>query len=127
MGGGAELAHTSIVVVSEFGRTAKQNGTGGTDHGHGHGNVIWLLGGGVAGGKVHGTWPGLDDAALHENRDLAITTDFHSVLGSVLGAVCEQHLGLDDAGPATVLSGAPASMPALFEYAPSRSKARPGL
>lgn len=79
---GPSLARTSIVVVSEFGRTVRENGTAGTDHGHG--NVIWLLGGPIAGGRVHGSWPGLEPEALHEGRDLAITTDFRTVLSSLL-------------------------------------------
>ncbi|MBS1144326.1 MAG: hypothetical protein H6R14_1732 [Proteobacteria bacterium] len=87
---------TTIVVLSEFGRTVRQNGNGGTDHGHG--NVIWLLGGQVAGRKVHGRWPGLAEPARYENRDLAITTDFRSVLGSVL----TQHLGLNNSALAKV-------------------------
>lgn len=81
---------TLIVVMSEFGRTVAENGGGGTDHGHG--NVIWLLGGGLKGGKVWGQWPGLDSSALYEGRDLAVTTDFRSVLQQV----CAQHLRLDD-------------------------------
>lgn len=105
---GPELERTAIVVVSEFGRTVKQNGTGGTDHGHG--NVMWLIGGGVSGGKVHGEWPGLDDSALHERRDLAITTDFRGVLG----AICERHLGLSDAQLDNVLPHAPRPMASLF-------------
>lgn len=87
---------TTIVVLSEFGRTVRQNGNGGTDHGHG--NVIWLLGGQVAGRKVHGRWPGLAEANRYEGRDLAITTDFRSVLGSVL----THHLGLNNAALAKV-------------------------
>ncbi len=81
---------TAVVVISEFGRTVRQNGNGGTDHGHG--NVMWLLGGRVAGGKVHGRWPGLDSSVLYEGRDLAITTDFRTVLAEV----CERHSGLLD-------------------------------
>lgn len=81
---------TTIVVMSEFGRTARENGNGGTDHGHG--NVMWLLGGGVAGGKVHGDWRGVGDAALNEGRDLPVTTDFRTVLAQV----CERHLLLSD-------------------------------
>ncbi len=100
---GPQLANTMIVVMSEFGRTAKQNGTGGTDHGHG--NVMWLLGGRVNGGKVHGEWPGLDDSALNERRDLAVTTDFRSVLSTV----CERHMGLKDAAMASVFPGLPAA------------------
>jgi len=68
-----------VVTMSEFGRTARQNGTAGTDHGHA--NVMFLLGGPVKGGKVYGKWPGLADEHLHEGRDLAITTDFRQVLG----------------------------------------------
>lgn len=80
LGGGA--ANTTIVVMSEFGRTARENGNGGTDHGHG--NVAWIMGGNVRGGKVYGRWPGLLPEDLHEGRDLAITTDFRDVLGAVL-------------------------------------------
>jgi len=82
----ADLAHglgplykdTQIIVMSEFGRTAHENGNGGTDHGHG--NVMWLLGGTIAGGKVYARWAGLKTAGLYESRDLAATTDFRSVL-----------------------------------------------
>jgi len=74
---------TSIVVMSEFGRTAHENGNGGTDHGHG--NVVWLLGGGVNGGKVYGRFGGLKANDLYEDRDLPATTDFRSVLTAVLG------------------------------------------
>jgi uncharacterized protein (DUF1501 family) len=71
---GPMFEDTTIVVMSEFGRTARQNGNGGTDHGHG--NAMWVLGGPVAGGKVHGDWKGVGDAALNEGRDLPVTTDF---------------------------------------------------
>jgi len=76
---GQDAEHITLVTMSEFGRTAHQNGTGGTDHGHG--NVMFVLGGGIKGGKVYGRWPGLDEAQLNEGRDLAITTDFRQVLG----------------------------------------------
>ena len=72
-------ASEHITLVTEFGRTARQNGTGGTDHGHA--NVMFVLGGTVKGGKVYGKWPGLDNAQLNEGRDLAVTTDFRNVLG----------------------------------------------
>jgi uncharacterized protein (DUF1501 family) len=75
---------TTIVVMSEFGRTAKENGNGGTDHGHG--NVMWLLGGQLAGGKVYGNWAGLDAAHLNEGRDLPTSTDFRSVLSWTLNS-----------------------------------------
>ncbi len=68
-----------LVTMSEFGRTCRQNGTGGTDHGHA--NVMFALGGPVRGGKVYGRWPGLSQEQLYEGRDLAITTDFRQVLG----------------------------------------------
>ena len=99
---GDALKDTVIVVMSEFGRTVRQNGNGGTDHGRG--NVMWLLGGPVAGGQVLGEWPGLDTAALTDGRDLAVRTDFRQVLAAVL----QRHLGLNDAGLARVLPQAPA-------------------
>jgi uncharacterized protein (DUF1501 family) len=79
---GSVYQNTTIVVMSEFGRTVKENGNGGTDHGHG--NVMWLLGGGIRGGKVYGKWAGLDAAQRYQGRDLAVTTDFRDVLGTVL-------------------------------------------
>lgn len=93
---GPVLDDTVVVVMSEFGRTVRQNGNGGTDHGHG--NVLWLLGGPIAGGKVYGRWPGLDAGTLHEGRDLAVTTDFRDVLASV----AERHLLLKDRQLASV-------------------------
>jgi uncharacterized protein (DUF1501 family) len=86
---GAAYQHTTIVVMSEFGRTVKENGNGGTDHGHG--NVMWLLGGGIRGGTVYGKWAGLEPAQRYQERDLAITTDFRDVLGTVL----TRRLGVD--------------------------------
>jgi uncharacterized protein (DUF1501 family) len=76
---GDEAENITLVTMSEFGRTARQNGTGGTDHGHA--NVMFVLGGQVKGGKVYGKWPGLDNAQLNEGRDLTVTTDFRRVLG----------------------------------------------
>jgi len=67
-----------VVTMSEFGRTARQNGTGGTDHGHA--NVMFVMGGPVRGGKVYGRWPGLGPEQLNEGRDLTVTTDFRAVL-----------------------------------------------
>jgi uncharacterized protein (DUF1501 family) len=80
MGQGAE--NVTVVTMSEFGRTAHQNGTGGTDHGHA--NVMFVLGGRVKGGRVYGKWPGLEDHQLNEGRDLTITTDYRAVLGEVI-------------------------------------------
>lgn len=82
---------TVIVVMSEFGRTARQNGNNGTDHGHG--NVMWVMGGPVNGGKVYADWQGMGDSQLHEGRDLPVTTDFRQVLAQV----GERHLRLPDA------------------------------
>lgn len=76
---GDEAENVTLVTMSEFGRTARQNGTGGTDHGHA--NVMFMLGGQVKGGKVYGQWPGVNDEQLNEGRDLKVTTDFRNVLG----------------------------------------------
>ncbi len=76
---GEHMDDVTLVTMSEFGRTARQNGTGGTDHGHA--NVMFVLGGKVKGGKVYGKWPGLANEQLNEGRDLAVTTDFRNVLG----------------------------------------------
>jgi uncharacterized protein (DUF1501 family) len=88
-----------IVVMSEFGRTARENGNGGTDHGHG--NVMWLAGGAVGGGKVYGNWPGLGESELYQGRDLAVTTDFRAVLSVVIG----RHLGISAQGRNRVFPG----------------------
>ncbi|MGA9586824.1 MAG: DUF1501 domain-containing protein [Terracidiphilus sp.] len=80
MGDGAE--NVTLVTMSEFGRTAHENGTGGTDHGHA--NAMFVLGGNVKGGKVYGKWPGLNNDQLNEGRDLALTTDYRQVLGEVV-------------------------------------------
>jgi uncharacterized protein (DUF1501 family) len=79
---GDEAENITLVTMSEFGRTARQNGTGGTDHGHA--NAMFVLGGQVKGGKVYGRWPGLANEQLNEGRDLAVTTDFRQVLGEAV-------------------------------------------
>ena len=71
-----------IVTMSEFGRTAEENGNGGTDHGHG--SLMMVLGGPVNGGKIYGRWPGLEKEQLYEGRDLAVTTDFRTVLSELV-------------------------------------------
>jgi uncharacterized protein (DUF1501 family) len=81
---------TVIITMSEFGRTARENGNRGTDHGHA--NVMFVLGGPVRGGRVYGRWPGLDASQLHEGRDLALTTDFRTVVGEGVA----RHLGNHD-------------------------------
>jgi uncharacterized protein (DUF1501 family) len=78
---GTDAENVTLVTMSEFGRTVRQNGTGGTDHGHA--NVMFLLGGQVKGGQVYGKWPGLANEQLNDGRDLAVTTDFRNVLGEV--------------------------------------------
>jgi len=81
---------TVVVTMSEFGRTARENGNRGTDHGHA--NVMFVLGGPVKGGKVYGRWPGLDQSQLYEGRDLALTTDFRQVIGEAVA----RHMGNKD-------------------------------
>ncbi len=89
---GGRMRDVLVLVASEFGRTGEENGTGGTDHGHG--NCLFLIGGGVLGGRVHGTWPGLAKDKLVEQRDLAHTTDFRDVYAEVI----TYHLGRTRAG-----------------------------
>ena len=84
---GDRMADVSVVTMSEFGRTARENGSRGTDHGHA--NVMFAFGGGIRGGKVHGEWPGLEPEQLYEQRDLQLTTDFRDVLGELV----VRHLG----------------------------------
>lgn len=78
---GTRMDDVVILTMSEFGRTARQNGTGGTDHGHG--NAMFVIGNSVKGGRVFGDWKGLKQSELNEGRDLAITTDFRDVFGEV--------------------------------------------
>jgi len=78
---GDDAEQITLITMSEFGRTARQNGSGGTDHGHG--NVMFVLGGHVKGGRVYGKWPGLANEQLNEGRDLVITTDYRRVVGEV--------------------------------------------
>jgi uncharacterized protein (DUF1501 family) len=75
---GTQAEELVVVTMSEFGRTARENGTRGTDHGHA--NVMLVMGGPVKGGRVYGRWPGLAPEQLNEGRDLAVTTDFRQVL-----------------------------------------------
>jgi uncharacterized protein (DUF1501 family) len=87
---GDRMEDVVLVTMSEFGRTAAENGNGGTDHGHG--SMMMVLGGSVAGGKVYGKWPGLEKEQLYEGRDLAVTTDFRTVLSELVRG----HLGQTD-------------------------------
>ena len=86
---GDRMEDIVLVTMSEFGRTTAENGNGGTDHGHG--NVMFVMGGPVRGGSVYGTWPGLEREQLFEQRDLAVTRDFRDVLGELV----QLHLGQD--------------------------------
>ncbi len=87
---GDRMEDIVLVTMSEFGRTAAENGNAGTDHGHG--SLMMVMGGPVQGGKVYGQWPGLEKEQLFEGRDLAVTTDFRSVLSEVISG----HLGQQD-------------------------------
>jgi uncharacterized protein (DUF1501 family) len=94
-GMGAAWSDTAVLIITEFGRTARTNGTEGTDHGTG--SVALLLGGAVKGGRVIADWPGLSDAALYEGRDLKPTLDVRAVMKGVL----RDHLGIPDGALAT--------------------------
>ncbi len=96
---GEAWPRTVVLVMTEFGRTVRMNGTKGTDHGTA--GVCFVLGGKVAGGRVAGTWPGLAPSALFENRDLAPTTDLRSVAKGILRA----HLGIPGGGLERVFPG----------------------
>ncbi len=84
---GDRMDDVVILTMSEFGRTARENGSRGTDHGHA--GAMFVLGGNVRGGTIHGRWPGLAAEQLHDGRDLALTTDFRAVFGEIVGT----HLG----------------------------------
>jgi uncharacterized protein (DUF1501 family) len=90
---GDRMDDVVFVSMSEFGRTAHENGNRGTDHGHA--NAMFVMGGQVKGGKVYTQWPGMSDGQLYQDRDLAVTTDFRSVLGEIIS----KHLGNRDLGP----------------------------
>jgi uncharacterized protein (DUF1501 family) len=90
---GDRMGDVVVVTMSEFGRTAKENGNRGTDHGHA--NCMFVMGGDVKGGQVYGRWPGLNDHQLNEGRDLALTTDFRCVIGEILA----RHLGVRELAP----------------------------
>jgi uncharacterized protein (DUF1501 family) len=85
---GDRMQDIVVVTMSEFGRTAKENGNRGTDHGHA--NCMFVMGGDVKGGKVYGQWPGLNEHQLNEGRDLALTTDFRLVVSEILA----KHIGV---------------------------------
>ncbi len=106
---GDRMDDVMIITMSEFGRTARQNGTGGTDHGHA--GAMFVIGGSLKSPqKVHGRWPGLAPEQLYEGRDLALTTDFRSVFSEV----ASKHLGAD-------------KMDRIFPGYPVNTLAWPGL
>jgi uncharacterized protein (DUF1501 family) len=102
---GGKLDDVTLLTLTEFGRRIEENGSGGTDHGYGQ--TVFLLGGGVKGGQVHGSWPGLAPGNLIDG-DLAKTTDYRSILAEVLEKRCEASSvggifpGLDSARPDVV-------------------------
>ena len=96
---GPAWAQTAVLIMTEFGRTARLNGTKGTDHGTG--TVAFVLGGAVAGGRVKAAWPGLAASQLYENRDLAPATDLRAVAKGMLAA----HMGLNDSALGRVFPG----------------------
>ena len=79
---GERAKKMTVVTMSEFGRRAQENGSGGTDHGHG--NCMFVLGGGINGGKVYGQWPGLAADKLYGPGDLNVSTDYRDVLGEIV-------------------------------------------
>jgi len=89
---GDRMQDVVVLTMTEFGRTARENGNRGTDHGHG--SVSLVMGGGVRGGRVYGRWPGIEPEQLYQGRDLAITTDFRDLVGEILVS----HFGASDQG-----------------------------
>ena len=87
---GDRIEEVVVVTMSEFGRTARENGNRGTDHGHA--NVMFAMGGKIRGGKVYGRWPGLAPEVLYEGRDLDLTTDYRTVCSEAIS----RHLGQND-------------------------------
>jgi uncharacterized protein (DUF1501 family) len=104
---GPRMAEVVVLTMTEFGRTAGENGSNGTDHGHA--SVMLLLGGTVRGGRVYGRWPGLSPALLNEGRDLSVTTDFREVFAEAARA----QLGVADAR-AVFPGWAPAAPPGII-------------
>jgi len=91
---------TVVVVISEFGRTFRENGNRGTDHGHG--TAYWALGGAVHGGRVAGEQQRVERATLFQDRDYPVLNDYRALLGGLLGRV----YGLDDAKVERIFPGA---------------------
>jgi uncharacterized protein (DUF1501 family) len=102
---GDRMDDVVILTMSEFGRMARENGSRGTDHGHA--GALFVIGGKVKGGKVHGRWPGLEREQLYEGRDLALTTDFRSVFSEITAS----HLGA--ASVSRIFPGFSATLPGV--------------
>jgi uncharacterized protein (DUF1501 family) len=96
---GDRMSDTVILTMSEFGRAVAENGSRGTDHGHG--NAMFLIGGSIKGGEIYGTWPGLALEDRHDGRDLAVTTDFRDVFS----AIVTDHLGAKTDAAAQIFPG----------------------
>lgn len=107
---GARMSEVLVLTMSEFGRTVKENGNRGTDHGHG--TAFLALGGGVRGGRILGDWPGLSREKLFEGRDLAITTDYRDFFAEA----CVRHMGVAPADLNKVFPGHRASPQAFRGY-----------
>ena len=97
---GAAWRDTTVVVLSEFGRTFRENGNHGTDHGHG--TVYWIMGGGVQGGRIAGEQVMLSPDTLNQNRDYPVLTDYRALLGGVF----QRQWGLTATQLQTVFPGA---------------------
>jgi uncharacterized protein (DUF1501 family) len=107
---GAKMSDVLVLTMSEFGRTARQNGNLGTDHGHG--TAFFALGGEVRGGRVLGDWPGLSTEKLFEGRDLAITTDYRDFFAEA----CVRHMGVAEKDLPRVFPGHPTSAGKFRNY-----------
>jgi len=90
---GERMRHIVVLTMSEFGRTVRENGSGGTDHGHG--TAMLVMGGPVSGGRIAGRWPGLDSGVRYEGRDVPVTTDFRDLFSEIL----VRHCGAPDVQP----------------------------
>jgi len=106
---GERMAEVVVLTMSEFGRTVRENGNRGTDHGHA--TAMLVLGGSVRGGRVHGRWPGLSPERLFEGRDLAVTTDFRHLFSEV----AQRHLGVPAGAPLFPgFAASPSTHPGVF-------------
>ena len=118
---GDRMGDVVILTMTEFGRTARENGNGGTDHGHA--GSMFVIGGDVRGRDIHGRWPGLAPELLNEGRDLALTTDFRAVFSEVVGT----HLGGTQSGRVFPgYAGTPSDWLGVLQGTPAATGARRG-